>query len=240
MNQERAEDVKCQFIHSSQALRQERWEVTHSQLSGDTPASIGWTQGWSCSAQPPPGFSRIAAPVPKAGHQQLGSGMTLVGARQSSGLNPCFSGVLDPRKQPGVKPRASCFPESSLRSFLCSALKAKVPLYFFWNIGKGEILKFSYLQALKSKQQKHRAGKTSPCSLNNIPAGLGLPDSPPSPGLLLLWNKIPEAFKSSFSPSSSKMTLMEQCSGQGNWCSLCSLSLQLWEGWIPVMEFPCF
>lgn len=64
-------------------------------------------------------------------------------------------------------------------------------------------------------------------------------DSPPSHGQPLPRNEIPEAFKSSFCPSSSEVTLMEQCPGQGNGCSLCSLSLQLRERWIPLMEFPC-
>lgn len=99
-----------------------------------------WTQGWSCSAQqgkPPPGFSQIAMCIPKAGQQQFGVGMTSVRARQSSGLNPCLPGMLDPRNQPRMKPRASCFPQFSLCCFLGSPLKAKVPLDFFWQHWKG-------------------------------------------------------------------------------------------------------
>lgn len=45
-------------------------------------------------------------------------------------------------------------------------------------------------------------------SLNSISTGLGLQDSPLSHGLLLQRNKILYAFNFSFSPSSSKMTLM--------------------------------
>lgn len=98
MNQEGAEDVECEFTQPSQALRQEKREVTHSQLPGNVPASISPTQGWSCSAQPPPGISKIAVPIPKAGRQQFGVRMTLVGVRQSSGINPCFFRHAGPKE----------------------------------------------------------------------------------------------------------------------------------------------
>lgn len=35
-------------------------------------------------------FFRVSVPFPEAGQQQFGVGTTLVGLRQSSGLNPCF------------------------------------------------------------------------------------------------------------------------------------------------------
>lgn len=78
MNWERTEDVEGKFTQSSKALRQEKWEMTHSQLPENVPAGHRDGAAQLSKGKPPPGFSRTAVHVPKAAQQQFGAGMTLV------------------------------------------------------------------------------------------------------------------------------------------------------------------
>lgn len=123
MNWERTEDIEGKFTQSSKALRQEKWEVTHSQLPGNVPAGHRDGAARLSKGKPPPGFSQTAMRVPKAGQQQFGVGMTSVRARQSSGLNPCFTRHAGSKESVWDQAKGILFP--SIFSVLFSRLSSQ-------------------------------------------------------------------------------------------------------------------